>query len=81
MKVDGVKTIRETIEISNDEVKRIAFTYISDKTGWRKDWYIKDGKVCRDVEYCTSHCWDETEEIRDATEEDVIAYKFISRLK
>lgn len=58
------------VQISDQEQKRITLDYLYKHFNWKKDFYIKDDNVMECVEHCGSHCWDEQEFRRAATEED-----------
>jgi hypothetical protein len=79
MKIKGVRTV--DIEISTEEMNRIATEALCKLFGWNSEWYIENGKVCDDKVYATSHSWVGSAPIRDATQQDEFVFKTIKQLR
>ena len=71
----------EDINLSKEDVNAVILNYIYNKYKVASDTYEKEGFLCHEVEYCTSHCWYQEERIRKATEFDKFLLQFIKELK
>lgn len=69
------------VHISDHEQQRIVLDYLYKHFKWGENFYIKDGNVMECVEHCGSHCWDEQEFRREATDEDYFVAGIIKIFK
>jgi len=79
MQIKGLRNV--DIEISTEEMNRIAIAAICKLFDWSSQWYIEGGKVLDDRVYTSSHVWVERVTIRGATRQDEFVYNTIKQLK
>ena len=81
MYIKGYETNRVEVEISDDDVKKIAEQLIRQVGELPYDSQIKDGKLSYDVEsHGGTHSWYDTTVIRKATKTDIILLDLIARI-
>lgn len=75
----GVQKVE--LDLTEDEVRRIAIRYLCYKFDWSEDYFIEGDDVCRIVSYSTSHRWEQKESIRKATQSDKHIYYILQDFK
>lgn len=91
MKIRIPITHFEEVTLSEENIRAVIYNYIYRHYGIPSDAYIKyvDKKdlfdsgdyLMHEVEYCSSHCWYEEEEIRKATEQDKFLVELIKEIR
>lgn len=81
MKIKGVQTIDIDIEISKEEMNRIAIEALCKLYKWNSEWYITDGQIYDDTVLYTTHSWINKTFVRDATAHDEFVFNTIKQLK
>lgn len=79
MEVTVTTTSKATL--SNSEVYRICAKQILDAAGWTEGNYISDGRLMLEVEYRSTHTWNEYLYVRDATALDFSVETLLNRLR
>ena len=70
-----------SITLSPEEEKRIALEYLYKEFGWSRDHFIEDGMVKRNVTQHTTHAWEETETLYEASYADDAIYLLCNHLE
>lgn len=71
------------VELSDFTIREIVLENFCKIFDMPENSYIKDGKLMHNVEYYTytSNSWYESKEIREASEEDIMANYILKKLK
>ena len=74
--------VREVeVELDDYTIRKIILDKFCKIFDMPEEAYIENGKLMIDVEYYTSHPWQDKEVQRVATEEDKIALKILRKLR
>lgn len=63
--------------ISFIEEKKITLEFIYSHFNWEQNYFIRDNRVYKMVEFATSHSWSEEKEVRSATDTDHCVAKIV----
>jgi hypothetical protein len=75
------KTTYDRVRLNDEDIKKVVLHYISRKYNIRKDDWVAEGDLTREVEYHGSHSWFEQEVIRKVTDFDVALLTLLRELK
>ena len=81
MRITVTKKNYYDVDIDDQQMLEITLEYLYQKFNWKLGYYIKDNVVYEDVEYYTSHSYDVTEKVRDASFDDIMVYEFLKKLR
>lgn len=71
----------EEVYLDCHQEKEVAISYFCKRFKLNPDYHIKDGYVVYIYEEATSHRYDVTDKIREATDEDIILYGMLDRMR
>lgn len=76
-------TTKTQIDISEEDQKEIAFSYLRNKFNFDKGYFVDldTGKLCRTVHYHSHNSWSEIIEDRDASNEEICLQIILNKLK
>ena len=78
MKITGNQTVE--VEITEEEKRKIAVTYLCEKFDWERTYFIESDTVFNNKINHSSHSWTEKVYVREASHDDYHLYLILKKL-